>query len=81
MYEDEKSQKRRFISKFAEYYSDFWNWIDVVPPILIIAIIIVDTLSTNEEHHPNIASYRITLQAIASFGMWIKVFYFLRIFR
>ena len=71
----------RFIIKFAKYYSDFWNYPDLIPPILIIAIIIVDTLSTNEAEHPGIAKFRITMQAVASFFMWIKVFYFLRIFR
>ena len=73
-----KDDDRTFCDRFKEYYSDFWNYPDVIPPFLIVTIIILDTITHD---NPGITKYRITMQAIASFFMWIKLFYFLRIFR
>ena len=72
-------ETRSFWYRFKEYYSDFWNYPDVIPPFLIVTIIILDTITSDEAG--GITKYRITMQAIASFFMWIKLFYFLRIFR
>ena len=71
---------KKFWKKFKDYYSDFWNYADLVPPVLIITIILVDTFTTDKKH-PGAFKFRITMQAIANFFMWLKVFYFLRIFR
>ena len=52
--------KNRLIKSLAKYYSDFWNYPDVIPPILIILVIIADTL-TNDERRPHMDEFRITL--------------------
>ena len=62
------------------YLNDIWNYADFIPPILIIAVMIVDVFY-NDLNHPNMVNFRYAMQAVASFGMWTKIFYFLRIFR
>ena len=52
--------KNKLIKSFYKYYSDFWNYPDVIPPVLIILVIIADTL-TNDERRPHMDEFRITL--------------------
>ena len=61
------------------YLKDVWNYTDMIPPALIIIIVVVDFFVKEETE--TITKFRTTLQAFASFGMWLKIFYFLRIFR
>ena len=58
------------------YLRDIWNYSDIIPPLVILAIILMDVL--DKERNPKI---QYTLAAIACFGMWVKILYFLRIFR
>ena len=49
-----------FLKRFAKYYTDFWNYPDVIPPILIIVIIIADTL-VRDGKRDGMDNFRITL--------------------
>jgi hypothetical protein len=63
------------------YITEIWNYTDFIPPFLIIIIVLGDVfvdMSVNEE---SITKFKYSIQALASFGMWLKIFYFLRIFR
>ena len=51
---------RGFIKRFTTYYTDFWNYPDVIPPVLIIVIIIADTV-VRDGKRPGMDNFRITL--------------------
>lgn len=63
---------------FADYLSEVWNWADTLPPVLIIVTLILGVL----QHSLDIDStaYQYSMQGLAAFLMWVKIFYFLRIF-
>ena len=75
------AERRQFTKKGWDYFQDVWNYADVLPPVIIITVCFVDFFAENEAPDGNVAKFRYSMQAIASFGMWIKIFYFLRIFR
>ena len=56
-----EGEAKTFVERLREYWTDFWNYPDVVPPICIIIIIGVDTFSTNEADHPGLAKFRFTM--------------------
>ena len=64
-----------------EYLSSGWNYLDIIPPILIILVVLTDLIFAPKKIEGAAAKVRFSMQAIASFGMWLKIFYFLRIFR
>lgn len=74
-------EKEQLKKQQWSYFTDVWNYADFVPPIIIILIILVDFFVKDTEEHEGVMKFRYSMQAVASFGMWIKVFYFLRIFR
>ena len=74
-------ERRQFKKRGLAYFTDVWNYADVLPPLIIILVCIVDFFATEDLEHKNVANFRYTMQAVASFFMWIKIFYFLRIFR
>lgn len=61
------------------YFTNFWNLIDVGPPICIAIIMLLDWLTSKSNE--NARAVRYSLQAIVCLGMWFKQFYFLRLFR
>ena len=75
------AERRQLSKKGWDYFKDVWNYADVLPPVIIITVCCVDFFAKNEAPDGNVAKFRYSMQAIASFGMWIKIFYFLRIFR
>lgn len=62
------------------YFGDIWNYADMLPPIIITLNLVADFFFNNEKR-ANLNNFRTSMLAIASIGMWIKIFYFLRIFR
>lgn len=68
------SELRQIISTGLEYLMSVWNYVDLIPPILIIAIIIQDFFRVKYD-------FLHTLHAIACALMWFKFLYFLRIFK
>lgn len=57
-----------------EYLSSIWNYVDLIPPILITAIVIQDALRLKYD-------FLHVLHAVACILMWFKFLYFLRIFK
>ena len=86
-----KNEWRSLESNRLSYFKDFWNYIDIIPPIMILAIVGLDyypenTVEKSGAHththtHEEIITTQYALQAVANFAMWFKIFYFLRIFR
>eukprot|EP00347_Sterkiella_histriomuscorum_P022786 403337167 len=62
-----------------EYFTDVWNYIDIIPPVGIFTISVMILMGANGVEI-NI-HYQRSLIAIISFFMWMKLLYFLRIFR
>lgn len=71
---------RQVQRKGWDYLKDVWNYADFGPPILIILIVIADIFFSSKGGE-GLQTFRFSVQALASFGMWIKILYFLRIFR
>jgi len=67
-----------FTSSILDYFSDFWSYIDFLPPVLTIAIIFQH--HTDQETEKS-STYETVLLGTCSFIMWLKVLYFMRIFR
>lgn len=67
------SELRQLFSQGMDYLFSIWNYLDLIPPIIIIAIVIQDfaRIKYDALH---------SLHAIASLLMWFKFLYFLRIF-
>ena len=64
----------------SNYFYDMWNYVDVIPPCLIIYTILLESLASYEKLEATVQT-RYGLQAFTSFFMWNKIFDFLRIFR
>ena len=75
-----QNEMRQLVSSGWEYFASFWNYIDFFPPILII---IVTSLKLNIYYNSNYSGtyFLYTLHAVACMGMWLKLLYFLRIFK
>ena len=77
------NESRQVMSSGISYLASVWNYVDFLPPFLIVAIISVHIAvyyETEEGKTPNINDFIVTVHAIASFLMWIKMLYFMRIF-
>lgn len=63
----------------AEYFTDVWNYIDIIPPV---GIYVVAFLILLKQYGLEInADAARIVQSIITFFMWFKLLYFLRIFR
>lgn len=88
-----KNELRSLKSNGLSYFKDFWNYVDIIPPIMILIIVGLDYYPEHHNEkaqgtgiyhthtHEEIIYVQYALQAIANFAMWFKIFYFLRIFR
>lgn len=60
------------------YLTSIWNFIDIIPPIGIFLMLIANIISSFVDIDNTIER---SIQAIATFFMWFKLLYFLRIFK
>jgi len=66
---------KQFLDEGLNYFSSIWNYIDILCPLgvsLIVVFVFIDL-----KHHDTL----VTIQGITTFCMWIKLFYFLRMFK
>jgi len=63
-----------------DYFTKYlmWNMVDLITQAMIIAIVIVKMKVRYEKFEPH--SFILTIHSITSLMMWIKTFYFLRLF-
>lgn len=64
-----KTQKWAYFTSYAT----FWNFVDLISTSLVITFVTFDWLEVNYDKGKNLASYAIL-------SLWVKMFYFLRIF-
>lgn len=67
-------------NKGLSYFKSVFNYADICPPIGIFCIGILDFYA-HKNNTEMLTRLRYTLQALVCFGMWAKIFYFLRIDR
>jgi hypothetical protein len=74
------NEVRQFWVTGIDYLSSVWNYSDLLPPILIIIVVSLK-LNTyyNNDFQPDNIIY--TIHSLATLLMWMKLLYFLRIFR
>lgn len=68
-------------SDFWDYWTDFWNYFDFIPPVLIFVLIYYDQLqftSGNKDEHE--LPIQVGVKAVATLMIWLKFLYYLRIF-
>jgi len=63
------------IDNGLDYFTQFWNYIDIVPPIGVFLLLIVYHIPILPE------SFVHTIQAITTFALWIKFLYYMRLFK
>ena len=61
----------------ANYFTDPWNYIDSVPPVMVLLIAIMNVLKINTQAAESIESI---MKSLGSLFMWLKLLYFLRIY-
>lgn len=77
---------RQLLYQPAKYFTNFWNYIDLTPPLLVFGIIAAFWLSNSrriakEAEVANVVDEtEATFNSLATFFMWFKLLYFLRIF-
>jgi uncharacterized membrane protein len=65
-------------NNLGEYFTETWNYFDLLPPVLI-TLEIVSTSLNGFPEEDNITTYH-EIQATILLFMWFKLMYFLRIF-
>ena len=60
---------------FSVHVADFWNWLDIVPPVLIYTGEFLSVV--NFENYKMIR----TLYALTALAMWLRFLYFFRIYK
>lgn len=78
--------KQLVIKKPQLYFAEVWNYVDIVPPCLIILLILLDLFDKQDADDLDGSGLispggKYTMQAIANLFMWLKLFYFMRVFR
>jgi hypothetical protein len=70
-----------------EYFLSIWNYLDIVPPTLIIVFLLldytVDFFNMTDDKGvvlPYVITTKVSMQATMSLFIWLKFLYFLRIF-
>jgi hypothetical protein len=63
-----------------DYFTKYlmWNFVDLMTQAMMIAVLIVKMKVRYEKFEPH--SFILTIHSITSLMMWIKIFYFLRLF-
>ncbi len=63
-----------------EHFTDPWNYLDIVPPVLIVTAEILNLFTHNDEASLDYFRVVRTLYSITAFAMWLRLLYFFRIF-
>jgi hypothetical protein len=69
-----RNEYNQIQSMGINYFMEPWNYIDLVPPVMVLLITMINALSIN-------TPFESILKSMGSFFMWLKLLYFLRIYR
>ena len=72
--------KQMILCGCSGYFCEVWNYVDFIPPMMIIFALVADVFIDPKEY-PDVEEFQLTCQTFAAFFMWLKVFFFLRIYR
>lgn len=72
------NEAKQFWSDKMEYFTTIWNYLDIIPCVGVFTMIIMNFIAYGVED-ATVTSRQI--QAVTSLFMWLKVLYFLRIYK
>ena len=70
----------KYCSSTWIYFTSIWNYIDLIPIVMVFAAIFISFLSSLNKQQEYLQCERY-VNAVASFFIWFKLLYFFRIFR
>lgn len=71
------NEMRQFRKDGLKYLASIWNYIDIIPPIGIFIMLSINLVGKAVDVNN---TFERVVQSIATFFMWFKLLYFLRIF-
>ena len=64
------------------YFFSFWNYLDFIPPVMLVIFIVMANYSYfNDRLSQEVMTVEACMQATMSLMIWLKMLYFLRIFK
>ena len=72
------NERRQLMAEGFDYLLSIWNYLDLIPPILLFVFIPLEYIGTFDNGQN--ATLEACLQATMSLVLWLKFLYFLRIF-
>ena len=73
-------EAKQMVDDIFEYITDLWNFIDLLPPLIIVTLLFVEMfLKDKESFYKN--EIVACIFSFSSFLMWIKLIYFLRLYK
>jgi hypothetical protein len=66
--------------QLGEYFTSIWNFFDVLTPLLILTVISLHMAEIYVKDFTK-PDFNYSLHSLASYLMWLKLYYFLRIFK
>ena len=69
-----RNEYNQIKSMGANYFLEPWNYIDLVPPVMVLLITMINALNISTDIES-------ILKSSGSLFMWLKLLYFLRIYR
>lgn len=69
-----ENEVRQIMDQKGEYFKEPWNYIDLIPPIIIFIIAIINFIGINTD-------WESALKSLGSLLMWLKLLYFCRIYK
>ncbi len=69
-----KNEINQIMNSGLNYFMEPWNYIDLVPPITVLTIAGINFFAID-------TSYESIIKSVGSLFMWLKLLYFLRIYK
>jgi hypothetical protein len=67
--------------QLGEYFTSVWNFFDVITPMLIITVISLHVGEMYNGENFTKPAFTYSIHSLSSYLMWLKLYYFLRIFK
>lgn len=63
------------------YFLSFWNYLDFIPPVMLLTFLVMANQNYFDDRNSTVVSVEACMQATMSLMIWLKMLYFLRIFK
>jgi hypothetical protein len=75
------NEVRQICHNFKDYFSSIWNYTDFLPPLMIYTIVSYHFVMIYDSSFAPTSQFIITIESVCGALMWLKLLYFLRIFK